>query len=66
MEALSEGTSGLINSDWHVLKFSGYMVDKDSEDKGKCETTVAVTNTHSIYKTHVHINQNNILIIISK
>jgi len=24
IEVYSEGKSGLINSDWHVLKFSGY------------------------------------------
>ena len=35
LESLSEGTSGLINSDWHVLKFNGYMVEKTMEPKGK-------------------------------
>ena len=35
LEALSKGTSGLINSDWHVLKFSGYMLENASENKGQ-------------------------------
>ena len=34
LESLSEGTSGLINSDWHVLKFNGYMVEQTMEPKG--------------------------------
>ncbi len=30
LEVYSEGKSGLINSDWHVLKFSGYKVDDEN------------------------------------
>ena len=35
LEALSEGTSGLVNSDWHVLKFSGYMLKEGTVPRGK-------------------------------
>jgi hypothetical protein len=33
LEVYSEGKSGLINSDWHVLKFSGYRLEPDNIGK---------------------------------
>ena len=45
LEALSEGTSGLINSDWHVLKFSGYMMKEDDEPKGMLTSIYSAINS---------------------